>query len=565
MHHLRVLLLAALLSAPLAAPRRGAAQSSDGTLTIAEPGAPDTLNPLLTRTAAGTDAAAPVFDALVRLDATGAFRPDLAVRWRRSVDARTWTFTLDPRARWHDGDKVTAADVAFTIGLVRDARFGAASTLGFDRIQAVASGDAQQVTITLRAAYAPFLATVGVTPILPRHVLGAIAPAKLRDYAPFNRRPIGSGPYTVAGVTDGGRVIEEANADYFGGAPSVGRLVFAPVVPPVVPLVVPSIPPVPGGSRGAALAAARRDPALLLPSSLGLTPNDVAGFGSAGSAGNDNILYSAGFAWTHLDLIERGALADPAVRRALALATPRGELVARVLRGHGHVSDGDQAPGTAAYDPTLHNSYRYDPRAARALLRKAGYAPLKGGLMARTGDKAPLTITLWGDASCVDCAATLALVARGWRAAGVASDVRLVPTPALFGPRGLLYNPGRFDGPGLDAVLYSWINGPDPDDSAYWTRGAFVTPAHPLGGNFTGYANPLLDSLATRAIVTPNGPGRYALYRHIQRILVDDEPDVFLYWADNVSVVPRRLRGYSPTPYNGAATWNVREWSMQGP
>jgi len=541
-----ILLLALTFLLPLVAaaaqptPRRIGTPASDTTLTIAEPSAPDTLDPLLTRVTAGVDAAAPVFDALVRLDATGAFKPDLATHWRRSVDARTWTFELDPRARWHDGVPVTAADVAFTIELVRDARFGAASTLGFDAIATVAVAGAHALTITLRAAYAPFLATVGTTAVLPQHVLGAITPAKLRTYTPFNRHPIGSGPYTVAQVTADGHVVEDANQDYFGDVPTVAHLVFAPMA-----------------LRAAALAAARRDPTLLLPSSLGLTPRDVAG---AGVAGSDAVVYAPSFAWTHLDLIEHGALSDPVVRRALALATPRGQIVAQVLRGHGHISDGDQAPGTAAYDPALHNSYSYDPRAARALLRQAGYKQLKSGLMGR--GTTPLTITLWADAACSDCAATLTLVARGWRTAGVATAVRLVPTAAIFGTSGLLYDPARFTKDGYDAVLYSWINGPDPDDSAYWTHAAFVTPTHPLGGNFSGYDNPQLDKLTTDAIVTPNGPGRDALYRRIQRILVADEPDVFLYWADSVSVIPRRLRGYNPTPYNSAATWNAGQWGL---
>ena len=68
--------------APLAQQARSARQalSGGGTLTVLEPGAPDTLDPLLTRTAAGADATAGVFDALVRIDATGAPRPDLAAR-----------------------------------------------------------------------------------------------------------------------------------------------------------------------------------------------------------------------------------------------------------------------------------------------------------------------------------------------------------------------------------------------------------------------------------------------------------------------------------------------------
>jgi peptide/nickel transport system substrate-binding protein len=270
-------------------------------------------------------------------------------------------------------------------------------------------------------------------------------------------------------------------------------------------------------------------------------------------------VFAPGFGWTHLDLIEHGALARPEVRRALALATPRDTIIAQVLGGHGRICDGDQAPGTAAYDPTLHNSNRYDIAAARTLLRRAGLLPpphQKG----RTGPR--LTVNLWGDSACPTCMATLRLVARGWSAAGVATRLRLVPSQTLFGARGPLYSPTRFQSPQYDAVMYTWVNGPDPDDSAYWMRNALVTPAHPLGGNFDGYANTRVDALATRAVVTPNGPGRYALYRQIQRILTVDEPDVFLYWADTVAVVPERLSGYAPNPYAPAATWNAAQWAM---
>jgi peptide/nickel transport system substrate-binding protein len=261
-----------------------------------------------------------------------------------------------------------------------------------------------------------------------------------------------------------------------------------------------------------------------------------------------------------LDLIEHGALADPQVRRALAFATPRARIIAQVLRGHGRLCDADQAPGTPTYEPAVLDSYRYNLPAARRLLGRAGFRRLGDGVLERDG--APLSINLWGDASCHTCTATLRMIAQGWRAAGVASHLRLVPTTTLFGPRGPLYSPGRFRSSQYDAVLYAWVNGPDPDDSAYWTRAAIVSPAHPLGGNFDGYTNAAVDALVTHALETPNGPARYALYRRIQRLLVADEPDVFLYWTDAISVVPRGLRGYDPTPYESAATWNAREWRV---
>jgi len=523
---------------------RRAVSPGAGGVTILEPGAPDTLNPLLTRTAAGIDATAPVFDSLVRIDATGTAHPDLALSWRSTSNTRTWAFTLDPRARWHDGEPVTNRDVLFTLKLIRDAGFGASSTLGADHIATVALAGTDTVTVTLNAPYAPFLTTVGATPILPQHVLGAIPPAQLRAYAPFNRHPIGSGPYAVAEVTADGHVIEEANPDYPGGGPALQRLVFAPVASP-----------------GAALAAAVHDPtgATVLPPSLQLGAADVAGLGAKDPV---RAVYTRSFAWTHLDLIEHGELQKTLVRRALALATPRTQIMAQVLRGHGQFCDGDQAPGTSVYEPKIYGSYHFSLVDARNRLARAGYSALPhgNGVMALHGQ--PLVITIWGDEGCASCAATAGLIAQSWRAAGIVVRVHLLPTSQLFGPRGPLYNPYRFTSPSYDAVLYTWINGPDPDDSAYWSRGSIVTQTHLLGGNFDGYSNPRVDTLVARALTTPNGPARDSLYRHIQRILMADQPDVFLYWADTVSVVPTHLQGYGPNPYSVAATWNVQQWRL---
>lgn len=511
-----------------------------GTLTVLEPSAPDTLDPLIARTAAAADATAPVFDSLVRIDAQGVFQADLSSRWRHSVDAKTWTFTLDPRARWQDGVPITARDVVFTIGLVRDASFGASSTLGFDRIASVSIVDAATVKILLSASYGPFLATVGLTPILPAHVFSALTPAQVRTNIAFNRHPIGSGPFIVASFTENGQVVEEANPDYFRGAPHLDRLIFAPVA-----------------SHQAALRQAAHGAAVLIPPDLQLGVDEATAMRSVTAS---NVLYHPSFAWTHLDLPEHGALSDVVVRHALALATPREAIIAQVLRGHGVLADGDQAPGVPTYDPGLHGWYHYDLAAARRHLELAGYKSNRAGLMLKNGQ--PLDITLWADSGCASCTGSVALIARSWRALGVVAHVDVVPTSVLFGAGGPLYSPTRFGGVSYNAVLYTWINGPDPDDSAYWARASIVTEEHPVGGNFDGYVNPKVDNLLTHALITPNGPKRYSLYKQIERIIATDQPDIFLYWADMISVSPRDLHGYAPTPYNAASTWNAAVWRL---
>jgi ABC-type transport system substrate-binding protein len=54
------------------------------------------------------------FSSLVELDVNLQLRGDLADTWEVSEDATTFTFKLNPNAKWHDGQPVTSADVAFS-------------------------------------------------------------------------------------------------------------------------------------------------------------------------------------------------------------------------------------------------------------------------------------------------------------------------------------------------------------------------------------------------------------------------------------------------------------------
>ena len=60
-----------------------------------------------------------VFDSLLWRDRQGHLVPTLARQWRESEDRLAVEFELHPQARWHDGQPVTAGDVAFTFDYFR--------------------------------------------------------------------------------------------------------------------------------------------------------------------------------------------------------------------------------------------------------------------------------------------------------------------------------------------------------------------------------------------------------------------------------------------------------------
>jgi ABC-type dipeptide transport system, periplasmic component len=55
------------------------------------------------------------------------FRPVLAKSWTWSPDSLSIAFHLNPEARWHDGKKVTADDVAFTYTIYNDSLLGSSN------------------------------------------------------------------------------------------------------------------------------------------------------------------------------------------------------------------------------------------------------------------------------------------------------------------------------------------------------------------------------------------------------------------------------------------------------
>src|ERR1700709_1845936 len=68
------------------------------------------LDPIITTAHITRDFGYMIFDTVLALDADGKVQPEMAEKWTVSPDGKTYTFTLRPGLKWHDGTKVTAAD-----------------------------------------------------------------------------------------------------------------------------------------------------------------------------------------------------------------------------------------------------------------------------------------------------------------------------------------------------------------------------------------------------------------------------------------------------------------------
>jgi peptide/nickel transport system substrate-binding protein len=153
-----------------------------------------------------------LFDTLTWKDEHGVI-PWLATRWDVSPDGLEYTFSLAPGVTWHDGQPLTATDVAFSFDYYAQHPYRWASTSVVETATAVGSN---QVHIRLQQPYAPFLEDIaGSVPILPEHVWSRVD--RPETYGAPDAST-GSGPFRLTEYrpTDGAyRLV--ANPTYFRG------------------------------------------------------------------------------------------------------------------------------------------------------------------------------------------------------------------------------------------------------------------------------------------------------------------------------------------------------------
>src|SRR5881398_4163513 len=129
-----------------------------GTLVIATGGEPDVLLPVVSDRAITRDVTDQLFLKLADLGLSGNtvgdedFQPLLAERWEWDAPT-TLVFHLDPRARWQDGQAVTAADVAFTYDAYTDTLVNSSFRSSLRHIAAVTTRDSLTVVFRFRRRY----------------------------------------------------------------------------------------------------------------------------------------------------------------------------------------------------------------------------------------------------------------------------------------------------------------------------------------------------------------------------------------------------------------------------
>ncbi len=461
-----------------------------------------------------------MFEGLVGLDGKGDPVPRLAESWEISPDGKTITFKLQPKAKWHDGLPVTAADVKFTWEAIRDTAAASVWKSYMAPVQDVTAPDERTVVVTYGEPYAPALVTWTVG-LLPRHRFlkdGAVVDIATSD---ANLEPIGAGPFKMKRWEAGKRMFLEAHSQWWHALPHLENIELVFGVSDVNALDE--------------LKQGRVDWARI---------GDVqAWMGMAHTAEFLDAFEVTEAVESRIRLIawntQRAPFDDVRVRRAMTLALDRGRVIDDVLFGQAQPLSAPLFPTMFGYDATI-APLPHDPEAAKALLDAA--APLKSGK--RFGFEILAVDSLKGPA--MDQA--MAIFRRDASALGI--DLRLT----VLSSRDYYDRIARRD---YDAVYFGWLPDiPDPDPSAL----LHSTQAQ-AGANYAAYKNAKVDQLLERGRRTVDRAARKKTYQELQQILADEQPYTPLYAPYGRYAWSRRLHGVTArdlgaqAPLPGVAAW----------
>ena len=161
-----------------------------------------------------------IYDTLVVKDESGSIQPSLASSWEE-VDEKTVRFHLRQDVLFHNGEKMTAEDVAFSIRRATEKPSSSSIFTAFDG-ESVKAVDTYTVDISGKEPFAGMLNYLCST----RGQILCKSYVEQAGDSEAGRAPVGTGPFVFAGWETGTSITVERNEDYWGEKPVYRTLTF---------------------------------------------------------------------------------------------------------------------------------------------------------------------------------------------------------------------------------------------------------------------------------------------------------------------------------------------------
>ena len=494
-----------------------------------------TLNPLLAASEPEQAVSRLLFSSLYNYDVTGALHTDL-VESMTVKDDKVYTIKLR-NAVWHDGKKLTAEDVVYTINLIKNPQVRSPLRVNWLDISARAIDDST-VEFMLPAVYAGFSHAL-TFPVIPKHILQSVSPSSMRE-ADFSSNPVGSGPFAVKRVqtsesTSSTDVVRmEPNTKYYGAVSTLSRLELR----------------------------AYGNESLLVKA---VNSGEVSAASGLSLSAADNIK-SKQYSTKHW-LLNKGVyllmnnrsqtLQDARVRQALRYATDTSSIRATV---GDNVARLDTPILQSQIAQKLPAAPDYNLDKAKALLKEAGWTYNQGQWKGKDGR--PLAVAVTTSSGRDEYKKIVDALKQQWSKLGVDVQLREIDTSSTT----TSFVQSVLQPRDYDALLYELELGADPDVFAYWHS----SQASASGYNFANYSNRTVDNDLVGGRSRTNSALRAAKYIQFVNQWLNDAPAIGLYQSvgsyvlnNGASIVePRGSLNTMNDRYADVTTWSTGKASV---
>lgn len=454
------------------------------------------------------------------------------------------TYTLDEKAVWGDGTPLTTADIEFTWEVGHNPRSGFDNFQMFERIEKVEVHDERSFTLYINRRSCDYKGLPQFY-ILPAHLerqnFNSDQASNYRPQSIYERDPtnpaIWFGPYRVAAIQPGQSITLSRNENWWGKKPYFDEIELRAI------------------ENTAALTANLLSGDIdMIAGELGLTIDQAIGFEKR-YGDRFQIIYKPSLVYEHVDLnLDNPVLADKRVRQALLHGVNREAISQNLFAGKQPVAHGSVHPLDVVYDPEV-KKYAYDPARAAALLEEAGWT--KSGAIRTNAAGEKLSLEINSTAGNKSRELVEQVLQSQWKDLGIDLTIRNEPPRVLFGET---VSKRQFK----HMALFAWISSPRniprttlhsdliPSEENSWT-----------GQNYTGFVNEemdqALDDLELKCEETENR----RIWNRVQAIYAEELPALPLYFRANSYILPKGLRGLTPTGHQFPSSLWVEDWHME--
>jgi len=520
-----------------------------GTLTFAIWQEPETLNWYYTSQTVAEAVLQVAVEGLVRPDAEGNYVPVLAKELpteknggvKISGGKMDVTYKLLSDVKWSDGQPFSSADVVFTWqAIMKDPKVR--SREGYDRIDGIDTPDPQTAIVHYKEVYGPYASRFRF--LLPKHLLEGTDISKTN----YVRTPLGTGPFKITEFKAADHITAERNPNYrLKGKPNLDRIIFRSVPSREVAVAQLKAGEVDGmwNLLEAQVPDLERSTDIKVVSVIG---PDV-----------ERIEFNLAKPANPADPgVAHPVLGDVNVRKALLLATPKKQIIDKLLFGKATPGTSPVSIGWASSKDAKQDDY--NPSRAKQLLDQAGWTPGADGIRTKGGVAAHLTISsTTGDKVREQVEQILV---DEWKQIGVKLEIKNFPSSVLFGSwsAGAARKRGNFD-----VNMYASNPDPDPHETVNQRFSSKNIPRpenNGAGFNYNRFSNTEVDRLIDQAGSTIDLDARKKAYSQIYKLVNDSVINIWLYNRSRIDAFRTNVGGYKSIPWDNI-TGSAEDWFVR--